>query len=397
LSVLLNRPRALEIFGPAGVEAIVGTTHANVRYLSGFAGFGQRLMPVTQVYAVARLEALEEPALVLPAGELDMISQFPVEGVRLLPYGRFVVQAPPDGVALDGELSRYAKLSGAAAAGTALDALVAELDSHGREGLVALDERGIAPAVRDALRARYGKRILDGAALIDQVRMLKTPEEVRRLARATEAIEAAYEEALRNAHAGMTEFEMALVMDCETMKLGCEPVFTVIGFGERSALPNAIPSNRRLRPGDIVRFDIGCRADGYYSDIARTAIFGTASNKQREYYDAILEGEERAIEQVRAGVPANQIFDTAVETTRKAGIPHYDRHHVGHGIGLDLYDLPLLNRSTVTPLEAGMVLEVETPYYEVGFGGLQVEDTVVVTAYGCERLTRTSSKLVVVV
>jgi Xaa-Pro aminopeptidase len=194
----------------------------------------------------------------------------------------------------------------------------------------------------------------------------------------------------------MTEAEMTLVMDSETLRLGCDPVFSVVAFGERSALPNAVPGGRRLRSGDIIRFDIGCRSEGYYSDIARTAIFGKPSEKQNRYYSAILQGEEAAINDVRAGVPANQVFATAVEATRKGGIPHYKRHHVGHGIGLDLYDAPILNEATATPLEAGMVLEVETPYYEVGFGGLQVEDTILVTDGGYRRLTSTTSELVLV-
>jgi Xaa-Pro aminopeptidase len=157
-----------------------------------------------------------------------------------------------------------------------------------------------------------------------------------------------------------------------------------------------VPSGRRLRSGDIIRFDIGCRSESYYSDIARTAIFGEPSERQSRFYRAILEGEEAAIGEVRPGVPANKVFATAVEATRKGGISHYKRHHVGHGIGLDLYDVPILNEATVTSLEAGMVLEVETPYYEVGFGGLQVEDTILVTEDGYRRLTSTTSELVVV-
>ncbi len=209
-------------------------------------------------------------------------------------------------------------------------------------------------------------------------------------------IEKAYQAALAGAREGMTELEMTLVMDSETLRQGCDPVFSVVAFGERSALPNAVPGDRRLQAGDIIRFDIGCRSEGYYSDIARTAIFGKATPKVDAYYRAILEGEEEAIKEVRAGVPANRVFQTAVESTRRAGIPHYRRHHVGHGIGLDLYDTPILNEATSTPLEAGMVLEVETPYYEVGFGGLQVEDTILVTENGSQRITETTSELVLV-
>jgi Xaa-Pro aminopeptidase len=133
--------------------------------------------------------------------------------------------------------------------------------------------------------------------MFDKVRMVKTEEEIRRLTRATEVIEAAYQRAIAEAHEGMTEAEMAKVFDGETVRQGCDPIFTVIAFGDRSALPNATPGDSKLRAGDIIRFDIGCRSDGYYSDIARTAIFGDATAKQKDYYRAILEGEQSAFKQ----------------------------------------------------------------------------------------------------
>lgn len=396
MNPLLNLPRAREVFGTAGVDAMMATTHANVRYLSGFVGFGQRLMPSTQVYALAHVEKLPESTVILPAGELDMWAQFPPVEARLAPYGRFFIEVQSDGAALSDEISRYRSLVDVDAQSSSLSAITSHLDMLGPKAKIGLDERGIAANARDALRSRYGARLIDAAAMFDQVRMVKTPEEVRRLTRATQVIEAAFQRAIAEAREGMTEIDMAFVFDSETIRLGCEPVFTVLAFGERSALPNATPGTRKLRPGDIIRFDIGCRADGYYSDIARTAIFGEATERQRSYYHAILEGERHAIEQVRAGVLANEIFATAVDATRRAGITHYRRHHVGHGIGLDVYDLPILNESTSTPLEPGMVLEVETPYYELGFGGLQVEDTILVTEGGHRRLTGSSSELALV-
>jgi Xaa-Pro dipeptidase len=393
---LLNLKRAQDIFGAAGVDAVMATTHANVRYLGGFVGFGQRLMPSTQVYALARLDTLNEPIVVLPAGELDVWAQFPPAQGKLSAYGRFFVEVEGNGQALSDELARYRALVDGRVQATSMGAITAELDALGPKARVAVDERGISAAARDALRARFGDRLVDAAAMFDNVRMVKTEEEIRRLTRATEVIEAAYKRAIAEAHKGMTEAEMATVFDSETVRHGCDPIFTVIAFGDRSALPNATPGDSKLRAGDIIRFDIGCRSDGYYSDIARTAIFGDATAKQKDYYRAILEGELSAIEHVQAGVPANEIFKTAVEATRKAGIAHYRRHHVGHGIGLDLYDMPILNETTSTPLEAGMVLEIETPYYELGFGGLQVEDTILVTDGGHQRLTRSSSELALV-
>jgi Xaa-Pro aminopeptidase len=393
---LLNLKRAQDVFGAAGLDAVMATTHANVRYLSGFVGFGQRLMPSTQVYAVARLDMLGEPTVVLPAGELDMWAQFPPEHATLAPYGRFFVEVAGNGEVLSDEIARYHTLVEGQVQATSLAAISSQLEALGSQARIGVDERGISAAARDALRTRFGDRLVDAAAMFDQVRIVKTPEEIRRLTRATEVIEAAYQKAVAEAREGMTEVEMAMVFDSETISLGCDPVFTVIAFGDRSALPNAMPGNGKLREGDIIRFDIGCRSEGYNSDIARTAIFGEASPKQRDYYHAILEGEKRAIEQVQVGVTASEIFTTAVEATRKAGIAHYRRHHVGHGIGLDVYDMPILNETTSTPLEAGMVLEVETPYYELGFGGLQVEDTILVTDDGHRRLTGSTSELVLV-
>jgi Xaa-Pro aminopeptidase len=85
---------------------------------------------------------------------------------------------------------------------------------------------------------------------------------------------------------------------------------------------------------------------------------------------------------MRPGTPANAVFETGVAAARAGGIPHYQRHHVGHGVGLEVYDVPLLGPNDATPLEEAMVFEVELPYYELGFAGLQVEDTVLVTPEG---------------
>ena len=111
MNPLLNLARARDVFGGAGLDAVMATTHANVRYLSGFVGFGQRLMPSTQVYALARVDRMEEPVVVLPAGELDMWAQFPPEHATLSPYGRFFVEVATDGQALSDEIGRYRTLA----------------------------------------------------------------------------------------------------------------------------------------------------------------------------------------------------------------------------------------------------------------------------------------------
>ena len=148
--------------------------------------------------------------------------------------------------------------------------------------------------------------------------------------------------------------------------------------------------------GELVRFDLGCVYQGYRSDISRTAVLGKPTDKQARYYAAILAGERAAIAAMKPGVPVSQLFDVAVRVTRESGLPHYQRHHVGHGIGLEPYDPPTINAATATALEPGMVFCVETPYYEHGWGGVQVEDAVEITASGARILTPSRADLIVV-
>jgi Xaa-Pro aminopeptidase len=142
------------------------------------------------------------------------------------------------------------------------------------------------------------------------------------------------------------------------------------------------PSNTKLAKGDYIFFDVGCTYEGYRSDIGRVYSYGAPSDKLRRIYDATKAGQSRAFELLTPGRPAVDVFNGAVERVREAGIPHYRRHHVGHGIGIEWYDQPVLTPSASGVIELGMVFEVETPYYELGFGGSMIEDFVVVGETG---------------
>jgi Xaa-Pro aminopeptidase len=226
--------------------------------------------------------------------------------------------------------------------------------------------------------------------------MVKGADEVEALERAARIAENGIAAVLAMLKPGVTERDAALVYEQEVLRNGAQPFFTVVTIGERTALADVYPSDRALRPGDLVRFDLGCLYRWYRSDISRTAVLGPPSDKQACYYAAILAGERAAIEQMKPGVPVSRLFDTAVRVTREHGLPHYQRHHVGHGIGLEPYDPPTLNAVTETALEPGMVFCVETPYYEHGWGGVQVEDAVEVTTTGARLLTRSGQELAII-
>jgi Xaa-Pro aminopeptidase len=225
--------------------------------------------------------------------------------------------------------------------------------------------------------------------------MVKSSGEVSRLERAALIAEDGVAAVFGMLKPGVTEREAATVFEQEVLRKGAQPFFTVVTMGERAALADVYASERALAPGDLIRFDLGCVYQGYRSDISRTAVLGRPSDKQLRYYNAARDGEIAAITAMKPGVPVSQIFETAMRVTREQGMPHYERHHVGHGIGLEPYDPPTINAATHTALEPGMVFCVETPYYEHGWGGVQVEDAVEITAGGVRRLTRSSQELAI--
>jgi Xaa-Pro aminopeptidase len=172
------------------------------------------------------------------------------------------------------------------------------------------------------------------------------------------------------------------------------PYATTITFGENAALPAAYPSDRALRAGDLVRFDLGCVFKGYRADVARMAALGEPGAHAQRVYDAVEAGVGAALDAIRPGVEAGAVFEAAVAAVRAAGIPNFRRHRVGHGIGLEPAEAPWLVPGG-GPLEAGMVLRVETPYYELGALGVNVKETALVTRDGTAVMNRSNRGLVI--
>lgn len=156
---------------------------------------------------------------------------------------------------------------------------------------------------------------------------------------------------------------------------------------------NVQPSTRKLRHGDIIRFDVGGRYRHYRGDIARIATYGEVASEARLQYRALLHGVQHACEIIRPRMPVAKLFEEVMSVVRVEGLSHYRRDHVGHGIGLDGYDAPSLSARSTEVIEEGMVLCVETPCYEVRRWGLQVEDMIVVREHGAERLMATDGDL----
>lgn len=385
-----QRARLLGVLEAEGLEALVATTPENLFYVTGFRSISHVIFRGAELYGVFTRGGT---GLVVPFIDTAGVAAGGITCDRVACYGNFFFEyAEIPGEA--GEKIRRWTRAPAASPGDALAAVLDDLGAGGRR--IGLDEGNLFAPVWARLVERLGAAALVPAyQLFRRARMVKSPGEVARLERAAQIAEAGVAAVLAMLAPGVTEREAVTVYEGEVVRRGASPYFSVITIGERAALADVYPSDRALRRGDLVRFDLGCVVEGYRSDISRTAVLGAPTEKQARYYAAALAGERAAIEAMRPGVPARQLFDLAVGVTREAGIPHYQRHHVGHGIGLEPYDPPTIAPGSDTALEPGMVFCVETPYYEHGWGGVQVEDAVEVTPGGARLLTRSSRELAI--
>ena len=211
---------------------------------------------------------------------------------------------------------------------------------------------------------------------------------------AAQITERGMERAFDHARAGVTERELATIISTEITAGGGIARFVVVTAGDRSALADAYASAATLTTGDLLRVDVGATVDGYWADTARTAVVGEPDREQQQRYDALLDGELAQLALARPGVSAGDLFNVAVEGVRKGALANYQRSHCGHGLGIGAHEFPTLNPANQdVEIQEGMVLCVETPYYELGWGGMMVEDIIAIRKGGNERLTRLPREL----
>jgi Xaa-Pro aminopeptidase len=251
---------------------------------------------------------------------------------------------------------------------------------------------GQLEAFRKELPARTQLEPVTG--LIEQLRLIKDTDEIEKIRASVLSNSAALEEALKRFKIGMKESELAAEIDCQNRKLGAEaPSFdTIVAAGDRAALPHAQPGAARITPG-ILLIDMGAFRDGYASDMTRMVHVGSATPKYKRAYRAVLEAQLAAVDAVKPGVTTNSVDRAARGTLKRHGLEREFIHSTGHGLGLEIHELPRIGRKDKTRLEAGMAITIEPGVYIEGWGGIRIEDTVLVTAGGCEVLTPTTKEL----
>lgn len=240
-----------------------------------------------------------------------------------------------------------------------------------------------------------GAQLVSAAGAVEKLRLVKSAEEIQIIERAMRATEQALAEALQNFKIGMTEAEAAIELECGIRRHGADrikPNF-VVASGPRSALPHGRPTSRVIQPGDFLVMDIGGFVEGYYSDVTRTVVFGDPSPRQREVYNLVLSGQMLALEAIGPGVPGEQVDAMVRKLFAEKGFRDEFGHSLGHGVGLALHEGPRLARGFGQPLRSGMVVTVEPGLYISGWGGIRIEDMVVITENGVRNLTTAPKEL----
>jgi Xaa-Pro aminopeptidase len=385
MTLLANQLRS-KVFRelPEGVLLVVSADPINKSYLSGYVSMAHDLAPA---YRSAALATRDGVFLVVSAADAGPALAF-IENPELIErYGTFYFEAA---FRSSGDFRKEAHATFEEALAKSLEGIASQ------SGLIAVDRANDDVAWAMSCQVLGDSRVIDATAAIARARMTKLPGEVDRLRVASRAVEDGFRWVGQHGKAGMTELELAAAMAQHMVAGGAVPRFISVTSGPRSALADAYPTPRVIGKGEMIRVDAGCTVDGYWSDIARSFVFGEPSTRQRKTYQALQKGLEQEVAALRDGLVANQLFDTTVEAVRAAGLPHYRRQHCGHGIGLRSYDSPVIGPSDGTALLTDMCLCLETPYYELGVDGMMIEDMVRVTASGHERLTSLSQDLIIV-
>ncbi|HUI79703.1 MAG TPA: Xaa-Pro peptidase family protein [Bryobacteraceae bacterium] len=233
---------------------------------------------------------------------------------------------------------------------------------------------------------------------IEEFRSIKSAAEIELIRRSVETNSVAYEQAVSRVRVGMKEQDLAAELEYRMRKLGAEkPAFeTIVAGGTRSALPHAQPTEAKLEAGGLVVVDMGALRDGYCSDMTRMLFLGSPTAKVKRLYRAVREAQQAAIDTVRAGVSTAHVDRQARRVLKGYGLEQAFIHSTGHGLGLEIHEPPRIGKRDKQRLQSGMAITIEPGVYLEGFGGIRIEDTVMVTPTGYEVLTPTSKQLRVI-
>lgn len=263
---------------------------------------------------------------------------------------------------------------------------------------VGVEKEHLTVNAAELLVARTPAReMVDVSPEIRRLRRIKNRDEIEKLARAGSITDGVTEKIMNELRPGQTELEISVVLGAAIGEQGGTLSFeSLVQSGPNSALPHMHPTSRRLDAGDFVLLDFGATFEGYRADTTRMAVMGEPTERQREIHGLVLAAHDAAIAAVRAGTTAGAVDAAARHVIEEAGMGDRFFHRTGHGLGLEAHEDPSLDPGSAAVLEAGMVFTIEPGIYLPGWGGVRIEDDVVVEREGCRLLTNADHSLRVI-
>ncbi len=274
------------------------------------------------------------------------------------------------------------------------DEVIARLASEAGLKRIGFEKAKLSFAQYDAIRIQVersgGIELAPTENIVERLRMLKDEAELALIRKACAITDAALESTLGILCEGMSELDLARELESRIAASGGEGAGfpTIAAFGARASLPHAVPrGDSKLRRGDFILLDFGVLVEGYRSDITRTVVFGAASAEQKKVYRTVLESQLRGVEAMAVSASGKLPDAVCRDSIRASGYPEFG-YGVGHGVGLEIHELPFMSRRCEESLAQGMVITCEPGIYIPGWGGVRIEDTVLIRDSGPECLTR---------
>ncbi len=337
------------------IDALLVTRPENIRYLSGFTGGRDGKLLVTEEHCYIFSDAR---------------------------YFEQIAREAPDWELVEGN-------------GFSLDSLAGICDNFKRLGFESQD---ISYDLYQQMEQKLPGKLVALANTIEKFRMIKDETELAVLRGAAGAGDTVFQQICQELQPGITEQYIANRIGWLLREGGCskESFDTIAVAGANAALPHGQPGSYRLKSGDMLTLDFGGFYQGYAGDMTRTVIIEKADSRFKDYYFYLLEAQELGVSLVKAGVNCRELDGKVRHCLSKYGLDSYFRHGTGHGLGLEVHEAPRLSPSSQAILEENMVVTVEPGIYIPGWGGIRIEDTVIVKNGGCEVITHSDKGLLII-
>lgn len=273
------------------------------------------------------------------------------------------------------------------------------IEEHGI-AVVSIESKAMTVSELEDYKKLFNALIVDSSSwlsvTLERMRIIKTEEEILKIEAAQRIAEAAFSKLITSIRVGMTEKQVASVLNFYMMDLGADGISfdTIAASGANSACPHAVPTDKKLENGEFLTLDFGAVVDGYHSDMTRTVVIGKPDEEMKNMYNAVWGANTDALKAVRADITGKLLDNVARSTLDAWGYEKYFTHGLGHGVGLEIHEAPNVSPKSPFTLREGMVITIEPGAYIPHKYGVRIEDMVVVTSDGCLNLTKTPKTLI---